>query len=190
EVQEDVAKATTFTLVTCQTCGIATHIKLEYALSKAAAGEPPCRACYWSEWAAVVRREQGTPFERANPEEVRALAESRRYEYLRPLTNPSLREDPHHVRCIDCGRLSAQRRGDIGWGCQCQRASKTQARPRNAKPKLFKDSGLAALEMWDHEQNSEVDWATASVGARRSVHWRCPRCGHQFIESIQQRASF
>lgn len=184
EPQEDVLKATTFTLAACLTCGTATHVKLEYALDKASHGEMPCRACYWKDWASYVRGAQGTPFAEEESD-VQALAERLRFEYLRPLTTPSLQHDPHLVRCTDCERITAEPRGDIGWGCQCQKASKSPARPRRAAPDLFKDSGSSALEMWDYERNSNSDLATAPVGATRMAHWTCLRCGHQFTASIR-----
>jgi len=184
EPREDVVKATTFTLAACVACGTETHVKLEYALEKAGIGESPCRACYWKQWAADVRRLQHNPFAKED-REVQEVAEEHGYEYRGPLTSPSLRDDPHLVRCIDCGRITAERCGDIGWGCQCRKASKTPARPRGAKGELFKDSGSRALTLWDHELNGEAELATAPIGATRKAHWRCPRCGHQWIDSIK-----
>lgn len=186
EAQEDIVRASAHTLAQCLTCGTATHIKLEYALDKASRGEPPCRACFWTEWSAGVRARLGRPFEEDDVGEVRSLARQNRYDYLRPLTTPSLVDDPHLVRCTDCGRISAGRRGDIGWGCPCHRSSRTLARPRGAKRELFKESQSPALDLWDHERNSQVDWDTASIGATRKVSWRCSACGHQFTETIKR----
>lgn len=184
--QEQIDKATTFTLVTCQTCGTQTHVKLEYALTKSHSGEPACRACYWRGWAQHARSALGEPDALEDVAQVKAVAQKNGYEYLGPLTSPSRKDDPHHVRCLDCSRMSAQRRGDIGWGCQCQKVSKTSARGRKETPQLFKDSHSPAVAMWDHTRNSAADWDTASVAARRSVHWLCPRCGHRFTASIRE----
>ena len=50
-------------------------------------------------------------------EEAKAFAEEHGYEYLGPLTAPSLPDDPLHTRCGRCGRISAERLGDISFGC-------------------------------------------------------------------------
>lgn len=106
-------------LTECVACTVQAHYRFEYTLDKNNYGEPTCRACYWRQWAAESRELQG-PWARVNPvpyEEAETLAESRGYEYLGPLTMPSLPDDPHHVRCGGCGRISAERLGDMSFGC-------------------------------------------------------------------------
>jgi len=175
----------------CLVCGCEAHYRLEYTLDKNGIGESTCRACYWREWAAKTRRLQGvyadtTP---TPPGAARKHAEEHGYDYLGPLTDPSLRDDPHHVRCRYCGRLSAERLGDIGWGCRCQtnphrdRDAPTGSADRR-KRRLLKDSGLEAVEWWDHEANDSYAWATVTVAARRDVAWRCPACGLSFTARV------
>jgi DNA polymerase-3 subunit epsilon len=53
-------------------------------------------------------------------EEAKAFIEEHGFEYLGPLTAPSLGSDPHHTKCRRCGKISAERLGDIGFGCTCQ----------------------------------------------------------------------
>lgn len=108
-------------LTECLTCGVRAHYRFVYTLDKNLHGEPTCRACFWRSWAADQRAIIGTwvdlepvPYEKAE-----AMAEANGFEYLGPLTAPSLSEDPHHVRCRKCGRISAQRLGDIQFGCTC-----------------------------------------------------------------------
>jgi DNA polymerase-3 subunit epsilon len=52
-------------------------------------------------------------------EEAKSLAEDHGFDYLGPLTAPSLPDDPHHTRCRRCGKISAERLGDIAFGCTC-----------------------------------------------------------------------
>ena len=55
-------------------------------------------------------------------EKAEAVAEEHNYIYLGPLSNPSLRYDPHRVESRRCGKVSAERLGDIEFGCTCGRA--------------------------------------------------------------------
>ncbi len=106
-------------LTECLTCTIHAHYRFEYTLDKNTYAEPTCRACFWRGWAAQSREMHGVwakvepvPYERA-----KTVAEESGYEYLGPLTAPSLPDDPHHVRCRRCGRISAERLSDIASGC-------------------------------------------------------------------------
>ena len=54
-------------------------------------------------------------------EKAKGIAEENGFDYLGPLTAPSLPDDPHHTRCRRCGKISAERLGDIGFGCACSR---------------------------------------------------------------------
>ena len=64
------------------------------------------------EWAHV----EPVPYEKA-----KGIAEENGFDYLGPLTAPSLPDAPHHTRCRRCGKISAERLGDIGFGCACSR---------------------------------------------------------------------
>ena len=178
-------------LTRCLACGCEAHYRLEYTLDKNAHDEPTCRACYWQGWADDTRRLQGLYADKTPVpvQEARKTAERNGYEYLRPLTEPSLRDDPHHVRCLYCGRLSAQRLADIGWGCQCQVNPKRGVAASGegaAKPSvdLFKVSQAPAVRWWDDELNSAADWHTVTPKSRRVLHWRCPDCGERFQSRV------
>lgn len=108
-------------LTECLTCTVRAHYRFEYTLEKNRFGEPTCRACYWRGWAAHQRALLG---EWANVEsvpydEAKVFVEEHGFDYLGPLTAPSLSDDPHHTRCRRCGKISAERLGDISFGCTC-----------------------------------------------------------------------
>jgi DNA polymerase-3 subunit epsilon len=106
-------------LTECRTCRVQAHYRFQYTVEKNRSAERTCRACYWRQWAAECRATQG-PHANVTPvsyEKAKELAEEHGYEYLGPLTAPSLNDDPHHVRCCGCGRISAERLGDISFGC-------------------------------------------------------------------------
>ena len=109
-------------LTECLTCSLEAHYRFNYTLEKNKWEEPTCRACFWRGWAADGRRMQGdwadlTP---VPYEEAKSLSEEHGFDYLGPLTAPSYRDDPHHTRCRRCGKVSAERLGDIAFGCTCQ----------------------------------------------------------------------
>ena len=174
-------------LTRCLTCGCAAHYRLVYTVDKNRVGEPTCRACYWRQWAARTRQLQGA-YAHTDPvpkDDARRFAEDHGYDYLGPLTNPSLPDDPHYVRCRHCGRLSAQRLGDIGWGCQCQvnprrTQDATEGSASVKKRGLFKDAGIEAVDWWDHDRNSTEAWETVTPRGTRTAWWMCPECGERF----------
>lgn len=109
-------------LTECTTCSVQAHYRFAYTLEKNSIGEPTCRACYWRQWAAHVREQQGA-WADSTPvpyEEAATIAEDHGFDYLGPLTAPSQRDDPHHTRCRRCGKISAERLADIAFGCTCQ----------------------------------------------------------------------
>lgn len=185
EPLERVEKRTTFTLVKCVECGCETHCKLEYALNRPEPNEPVCRACYWKTWAAETSIYfSRTPVDVA---QVKKLAEANNYEYLGPLTDPSLNNDPHHLKCNHCGRLSAERPGDIGWGCACQRRSRRTTPPasKSAPKEMLADCTNGVLDWWDHSRNDPTSLKTATTMATREAYWLCPECGHSFMAKVR-----
>jgi DNA polymerase III epsilon subunit-like protein len=119
---ESFTHADDWQLTECRTCSVEAHYRFNYTLEKNGWGEPTCRACFWRSWAADSRRMQGewadlTP---VLYEEAKSFIEEQGFDYLGPLTAPSYRDDPHHTRCRRCGKVSAARLGDIGFGCTCQ----------------------------------------------------------------------
>lgn len=108
-------------LTECLNCTVQAHYRLVYVLDKNAWHEPVCRACYWREWAQQARALRCDIPEPAvtNYQEALKFVESNGFDYLGPLTAPSLTDDPHHTRCRRCGKISAERLSDIGFGCTC-----------------------------------------------------------------------
>ncbi|MFD5656159.1 zinc-ribbon domain-containing protein [Streptomyces hirsutus] len=198
EPLEPFTKPTAWRLTRCLACGVEAHYRLEYTLEKNTIGEATCRACYWRQWADEDRRLKGA-YANLDPvpaSKAREHAEKNGYEYLGPLADPSLSEDPHHVRCRYCGRLSAERMGDIGFGCRCQtnprrdRRTSTSAAARQTKKRdLLKDFELPVMDWWDHESNDAADWETVTVTARREASWRCPDCGLRFVKRVLDMVS-
>lgn len=110
-------------LTSCLTCGCIAHYRFVYTLDKNAVGEATCRACFWRQWALDSLALQGQ-FANHTPGSVEAAqqhANANGYEYLAPLQDPSNQHSPHRVECKRCGRISAQRLADIGFGCTCAR---------------------------------------------------------------------
>jgi hypothetical protein len=106
----------------CLVCTVRAHYRLNYTLEKNRFSEPTCRACYWRGWAAGARAMQGT-WAHVDPvpyDEAKAFAEEHGFDYLGPLTSPSLPDDPHHTQCRRCNKISAERLGDISFGCTCR----------------------------------------------------------------------
>lgn len=192
EPLEPFAKPSAYRLTRCLTCGCEAHYKLEYTLEKNTEHEATCRACYWRSWAQDSRSGKGIYADTAlvASEIPTRHAEENGYDYLGALTEPSLPDDPHLVRCRYCQRRSAARLSDIGWGRSCQvnpnREGKT-ARPSGTGPKrraLLKDSGLPVLDWWDHEANDPALWETVPPRALREAAWRCPECSLRFTSRV------
>jgi hypothetical protein len=110
-------------LTRCLLCGNVAHYRFVYVVDKNEWGEAACRACYWRAWAIHQRgllgpagpsHNEPIPYEKA-----RAIAEENGFIYLGPLTSPSLLDDPHRTECCRCGKISAERLGDVAFGCTC-----------------------------------------------------------------------
>lgn len=182
-------------LTRCLRCGCVAHYRLEYILDRNASGIATCQACEWRAWAADTRTRQGAYANTGvvSEDEARAHAGEHGFDYLGPLTSPSLPDDPHRYQCRTCLRISAARMGDVAFGCAClTHAKRSLVATRSSGPSvsrtrnLLRDSGLPACEWWDHERNSQQEWATATVKARREVFWRCPDCGAPFTARVSQ----
>ena len=189
EPLEPFRRPTEYRLTRCLRCGCVAHYRFEYTLDRNKVGELTCRARFWREWAQQSRAGQGVCADLGPVPEVEARmhAANSGYDYLEALTRPSLRDDPHRVRCRYCGRVSAQRLGDMVWGCSCQvnpRREQQATTSGTKKPELLKDSDHLVLAWWDHDNNDAASWQTAKVRARREVHWRCPDCGLRFTSRI------
>lgn len=122
EALESFTHPQDYLLTRCLRCENVAHYRFEYVLDKNEWHEATCRACYWRGWAQSEREMQG-PYAVVQPvpyEEAQAFAEENGFIYLGPLTNPSMPSDPHRTECRRCGKISAERLGDIAFGCTCQ----------------------------------------------------------------------
>lgn len=108
-------------LTECLNCAVQAHYRFAYVLDKNAHSEGVCRACYWRQWARKSRALRWDIPEHV-PTDYREnlkFVEGNGFDYLGPLTAPSFAGDPHHTRCRRCGKISAERLSDIGFGCTC-----------------------------------------------------------------------
>ncbi|MFF0747318.1 zinc-ribbon domain-containing protein [Streptomyces sp. NPDC004111] len=196
EPLESFTKPKAWRLTRCLVCGCEAHYRFEYTLEQNGYGEATCRACYWKRWAQEARHRMGAYADMAPvpTAEARKCAETNGYDYLGALTEPSLADDPHLVRCRYCGRLSADRLGDIAFGCRCQtnpRRDRQTSSPGGAKERdLLKDSGLPVVDWWDHERNDVEAWNSVTVRARREAAWCCPDCGLRFTKRVLDMVNF
>lgn len=193
EPLEPFIKPKTHRLTQCLTCGCVAYYSLEYTLQKreeSSGTEATCMACFWRQWATLSPRS----LEPVDEAEVRQHADESGYDYLEPLTNPSLTDDPHRVQCRRCQRIMALRPSDIGSGCQCRsnpsRAKQTpNVSGKRGQKVLLKDSELAAVQWWDHSANDPSLWATVTEKARKEVQWICIYCQYHFSARIVDMTS-
>ncbi|MFW2512235.1 zinc-ribbon domain-containing protein [Demequina sp. SO4-13] len=188
-------------LTRCVSCGCEAHYRIDYALEKAPGASSGldlntsgvCRACHWREWAARNREnlrgyapEPVVPVARAEAE---STASAHGFDYLGPLTEPSLPNDPHHVRCKQCRALSAQRLGDIAFGCRCRVNARRQSPVERGKKSLLRDSSHPSASWWDHERNDPNDWNSRTEKAHLIAWWACPECHHRFQAKVLDMTS-
>ncbi|MEU4744758.1 zinc-ribbon domain-containing protein, partial [Actinosynnema sp. NPDC023658] len=97
--------------------------------------------------------------------------------------------DPVVTRCRKCGNLSAQRMGDVTFGCTCRRNTRSN-NPAAARPGrvLLTESNSPALPWWDHDRNDDTTLRTITVRAVRRCHWLCPDCGLSFTAKVNDMA--
>jgi hypothetical protein len=197
-------------LTTCVDCGVQAHYRFNYTLEKNAQGEKTCRACYWTEWAKEARQLSGstTSARIYSLEEIVAHLDANGYDFIATTVDVNDGNDPIIVRCRSCGRRSAERMGDIGWGCSCSRNVRADT-PTSAKAlvvparnirsvnpastipsrQLLADSDDPAREWWDHDRNDEANYQTVTLRASRTAQWICPECGHSFLAKVLEMTS-
>ena len=186
---EPVTQPKKWTLMRCLSCGCEQHLRPQFVFEKLGekSTEPICQACHWRQWAQWARSVSGEGLTPVDLDEVRATAEANGFDYLGPLTDPSLPDDPHRTRCRDCGNISAERVGDMGWGCTCRRNPKRQSAPaKKPAANLLRTSDNEALSWWDHVANDESLWGTAKLKSPKSAAWVCPECDHHFTAVIRE----
>jgi len=208
ELAQEFTKPADYMLTRCLSCGFEAHYKFNYVAEKHTEGV--CRACYWRRWAASARSSNSEHLLRylADPslseswdeiraliddvpeeddlEEIKAKADASGYDYLGPLTTPSLTGDPHGLKCRKCGKISAERSVDVGWKCTCWSNPKSAGAGSrsNTEANLLKNSDNPAKEWWDFESNTDADWNTAKLKSNKVVFWQCP-IGHNFQARIR-----
>ncbi|WP_142061272.1 zinc-ribbon domain-containing protein [Pseudarthrobacter sp. B4EP4b] len=192
-------------LTECLDCGVQAHYRLVYTIEKNAVGEKTCRACYWKAWAKEARALSGEVFpgRTYSTEEIIAHLDANGFDFIATTGEVTDGYEPVITQCRSCRRISADRMGDIGWGCSCSRNARSTtptsstsaatasrnirsanpARPSTAKM-LLADSDDPARGWWDHERNDEKYFRTLTLRAKRECHWVCPDCGHKFREKV------
>lgn len=180
---DNFTKPGEYLLTRCNHCSFEGHYRFEYVLERRKHSEQACRACYWTKWAKGARKHSGN--RPVDLHHIQQMAEANGFTYLGPLTEPSLDEDPHGTRCNRCGRVEAQRPGDLGWGCTCSRNTKTATAgtKKTAGANLLKNSDSRYADWWDHDRNPPELWETAKLKGRKEAWWRCP-ADHSFQRRI------
>ncbi|GFK18430.1 hypothetical protein KbCgl_10020 [Corynebacterium glutamicum] len=180
---DEFTKPADYLLTRCKRCGFEGHYRFEYVLDCRKQGELVCRACFWTSWAKGARRYSGD--RPVDLKHIQQKAEDSGFTYLGALTNPSLDDDPHGTRCNRCGRVEAQRPSDFGWGCSCNRNTKTATAgtKKAAGANLLKNSDSEYVNWWDHDRNPPELWETAKAKGHKEAWWLCPE-GHSFEKRI------
>ncbi|MFC7458046.1 zinc-ribbon domain-containing protein [Brachybacterium sp. GCM10030267] len=187
DLLETFARPTDHLLTRCRDCGCETHVRFEYVLGLG--DRHGCGACRLRDSAEGARRVAAGQYEfpdltPVDLDLVRSGADSNDYDYLGPLTDPSLTGDPHHVRCRTCKRLSAECAGDIASGCSCRVNAKRAQPVKRRERKLLRDSEDPATAWWAHHLNDAADWESAPLRGARVIWWRCPEEGHKFERKV------
>ena len=124
-----------------------------------------------------------------SPAKIAAHVDANGFDLVATLVEVNDGNDPVITRCRSCRRIAAERMGDIGFGCDCVRNTRSSnpAAPRRTRGLLL-DSDSPALVWWDHEANSEADLRTVTVRATRLCHWVCPECQNRFEAPVYRMA--
>lgn len=120
-----------------------------------------------------------------SPRRIVAHLDANGFDLVDPIASVHDGSDPVVARCRRCGRLSAERMVDVGFGCTCARNTRSSnpAAPVIGKV-LLADSDLPALQWWDHEANLESRFRTVTALSNKVAAWVCPRCGHTFAAPV------
>lgn len=146
-------------LTRCKKCGVLAHYRLAYILEKNAIPEQTCRACFWLGWyedyhdltveviqkhldkgyeldflldSGFAPKPKGTDWKHAE-----ALAAEHGYGLIGLIHGKRQGNDVMVVRCQACGRQTAERPGDVVFGCTCSGkgpGKKTYYSPDDALP--------------------------------------------------------
>ncbi len=115
-------------LTECLDCGVQAHYRLVYTIEKNAVGEKTCRACYWKAWAKEARALSGEVFpgrRTYSTAEIIAHLDANGFDFIATTGEVTDGYEPVITPCRSCRRISADRMGDIGWGCSCSRNARS-----------------------------------------------------------------
>lgn len=127
----------------CKQCGTEAHYRLRYILDKNAIGEKVCRTCFWIGWYDERRVifnksiqnlldqgedlddliDQGVVTARHSLEikAAQKLAHDNGFDLVEIRQGNREGDDVLVVRCKNCGRQTAERPGDVAFGCTCRK---------------------------------------------------------------------
>lgn len=162
-----------YRLTRCLNCGVEAHYKFTYTLDQNRWGVPTCRACYWRNWYIEGRR-LGALVGAPQP----AVGSVDRGRVVVAL----LGGGPVLYRCLDCGRLSADRPGDFTDVCGCSGA--LGGRRGDLGDAL---SAELSEQFVRTARPSTVTADSISPNSRLEVVWRDPECGHEWIATVRER---
>lgn len=150
-----------YIFTTCTECGVEAHYRLKYILDKNAQGERVCRACHWLSWygvahelydgsvqtmiergatrrelieQGVISQEKGLGWKKASE-----LAEKHGFELVDLITGARESDEAMIVRCRSCGKQTAERPGDVAFGCGCVKRGGVQYGKEAEKPSTSLD---------------------------------------------------
>ncbi|WP_281702597.1 hypothetical protein [Cryptobacterium curtum] len=145
-----------YIFTTCTDCGVEAHYRLKYILDKNAQEERVCRACHWLSWygvahelydgsvqtmiergatrrelieQGVISQEKGLGWKKASE-----LAEKHGFELVDLITGAQESDEVMIVRCRSCGKQTAERPGDVAFGCGCSKRGGIQYGQEAKKP--------------------------------------------------------
>lgn len=145
-----------YIFTTCMECGVEAHYRLKYILDKNAHGERVCRACHWLAWYGVAHElydgsvramiergatrreliEQGVISQKKGLgwKKASELAEKHGFELVDLITGARDTDEVMIVRCRSCGKQTAERPGDVAFGCGCSKRGGIQYGQEAKKP--------------------------------------------------------
>lgn len=169
EPLEPFDKPGTYRLTRCLNCGVEAHYKFTYTLEQNRWGAPTCRACFWRNWYVMAGRSVVSQPAVGSVDRGRVVL-------------AQLPGGPVLYKCLDCGRLSAARPGDIPGVCGCSGALGGR---RGDFERALSDELREQFVMTVRPSNITADSITST--SVREVLWRDPVCGHEWVATVRER---
>lgn len=126
------------------------------------------------------------PPEPMSREQAQSLAEENGYDLVDLIDADRPGREIMLVRCQACGRQTAERPGDVAWGCSCRTHPNTPTLYVPGESHLLRDSDEPCLEWWAHDLNDEELFKSVRAHARKEAVWRCPKCGATFTRKVYE----